>query len=208
MKLNTDRKIGLFAMSGYGKSTLGNFLIESYSQKVPVIIYNTDYEDLKFNSKNVIVLAPDVHKVDDLEYLNRIIRKLRSKYSNFMLYIRDIDVFFDDKKSADKFAKELKNLASTGRHQRIGLIYESKQLKYMPLKVISNTNLIFFGNFSEVDDVKRLKNFAAKKEITSLKSPAFIMYDRITNERFLVHLDMERGKLVNDMKLKDLSEII
>jgi hypothetical protein len=188
-------------MSGYGKTYLSRWLIRTLAQRFKIIIYNTDFESFDKNP-NIIVFDPDKSKVDDLEYLGDVIRKLRATTSNVILYIPDLDVFFDDKSSANRMAKELKNLASTGRHQRFGIIYESKQLQYIPRKMISNANLLFFGNFEEAGDVKALRNYATRSEITNLKKPIFLMRDRWDYTRQLVHL--EGDTLVKDSDLENV----
>ena len=67
-----------------------------------------------------------------------------------MLVIDDLDLFYDGNSSLSVKSKEIKNLFSNGRHQRVGCIWISKALKYIPKKVISNTDVFYIGNFIEI----------------------------------------------------------
>jgi hypothetical protein len=80
-------------------------------------------------------------------------------------------------------AFELKDLVGRGGHQRVGFIYAAKQPRFIPLKVISNSNLIYLGKFQQEDDVIALRNFAKPQQLNSLENHEFIEYDDWTGER-------------------------
>jgi len=181
--LNQALRIGILARSGYGKTRLVRQLIPMASKQMPNVLfiyYNTDFENLPElkGLKNVKIFTPDKEKNDDLKYLNDFILNIRSKYSNVMLIIDDIDLFFDGNSSLSLKSKELKQLFSNGRHQRIGCIWISKQLAFIPKKIISNTDLFYLGNFVEQQDLERLKGFVDTKQIVKLTDPIFMRYDR------------------------------
>lgn len=190
MELNQALRIGILASSGYGKTYLTQTLIKQMAtqhKEIKYIYYNTDFESLPMirGLKNVIIFEPDKELNDDLGYLNTFILDMRSKYSNCMLIIDDLDLFFDGNSSMSLKSKELKNLFSNGRHQRFGCIWMSKALKYIPKKVISNTDVFFIGNFVEKDDIDRLRGFVDINIIRKLTKPVFLRYDRrdLPNQR-------------------------
>ena len=190
MELNQSLRIGILASSGYGKTYLTQSLIKQLAnqhKEIKYIYYNTDFESLDMikSLKNVIIFKPDKEFNDDLSYLNKFILEIRSKYSNIMLIIDDLDLFYDGNSSLSVKSKEIKNLFSNGRHQRVGCIWISKALKYIPKKVISNTDVFYIGNFVEKDDIDRLRGFVNVELIRKLTKPVFLRYDRrdLPNDR-------------------------
>jgi ABC-type oligopeptide transport system ATPase subunit len=205
MSINTDRKIGIFGFSGYGKSFLGMSLLAMIRQKWKVYIYNTDAEKLagKINLSNITIYDAQTDSIDEL---NKFILTVRASKSNCFIYIVDIDVFTDGLSHTSPKLNILKNLMSTGRHQRIGLIYESKQMQHIPSKVLSNTNLFFIGNFTESNDLKKLLNYARKSEIMQLTDHKFIEFDRWTLERNIIRFDASTKSIEIVKKLKPMYE--
>lgn len=203
VKLSTDRKIGIFGYSGYGKSFLGAYLIGVFSTKVPVYLFNTDTEERlnSIPSKNVTAYNA---KTSDIKELTKFITTIRAKKTNCMVYVTDMDIYFDGKSDYNKEVSKIKEFISRGRHQRIGLMYESKQMQFIPSKILSNTNLFLIGNFTESNDLKKLKNYATISEIGSLTDHKFILFDRWSLTREIVHFDMNSKALVVDKVLKPL----
>ncbi len=180
VKITPARKITILADSGWGKTTLLKSIIGELSNYFTVYIYNTDYE--RFPEKdNIYPLKPVFDKVADINYLSLVIERLRAKYSNFVICITDLDKFFDNTTSLNIGSSGLKDLYGTGRHQRIIPIIESKQPRYIPSKLLANTNLFYLGKFTELEDVKRLKGYATMEELTALKPHEFIEYDKWEN---------------------------
>ena len=196
MKLTQDRIIGLYGMKGSGKTLLGNAIAEFLSKYVKVIIYNTDLEPISKNNK-IEVYNPYSTDATDIEALNIWLKKIRANNPNAVIYIRDLDAFFDKNTSLSKYSKELKDISTRGRHTRNGFIYESKQPKYIPLKLISNTDLFFISNFTEADDLTHLKSLANPKELTAIpvQSHIFLMIDRWNNTKKYVRLNLALNKL-------------
>ena len=197
VKINQDRIIGVFAPSGYGKSVLVASLIDKIAEKGRVIWYDTDLEQYKYSfNNNVKFFKPDIQRKDELRYLNEFIAGLRAETTDIYLVVDDLDKFFDANTSLSKASVELKNLSSASRHQRIAFIYCSKQPRYIPAKLISNTNLFYIGQFSEYGDLQKFKPMLNKRDILYegkntdsfavikvLKKDRheFIEYDRWTN---------------------------
>ena len=196
MKLTQDRIIGIYGMKGSGKSVLGNAITQFLSKYVKVIIYNTDLEHIPTN-KNIEVYNPYSTDATDLSTLNIWLKKTRANNPNAVIYVRDLDAFFDKNTSLSKYSKELKDISTRGRHTRNGFIYESKQPKYIPLKLISNTDLFFISNFTEADDLIHLKSLAKPQELTAIpvQSHIFLMIDRWDNTKKYVRLNMATNKL-------------
>jgi hypothetical protein len=196
MKLTQDRIIGLYGMKGSGKTILGNNIVEFLSKYVKVIIYNTDLEPIKKNT-NIEVYNPYTTDATDMKQLNSWLKKVRAKNSNAVIYIRDLDAFFDKGTSLSKYAKEIKDISTRGRHTRNGFIYESKQPKYIPLKLISNTDLFFVSNFTESDDVLHLKSLANREELKAIpvSSHIFLMIDRWDNTKKYVRYNIQTKQL-------------
>lgn len=194
--INTDRIIGFFAPSRYGKTNAIASLIKSIP--LPVVIYDTNKEwstipqliDIVKSTKSKRVFVPDAGSERDVEYLNEIISILRSKLTNFFLYVDDIEVFFNDQTSYKHFFGEIKDLSERGGHQRIGFIYSAKEFKYIPRPLISNANLMYVGQFIEDADLK-MANRILKPHYRSenLKKPTFIKIDRWTGEKAEVVFD-------------------
>ncbi|MEM3264673.1 MAG: ATP-binding protein [Thermoplasmata archaeon] len=182
VKINQSRKICIMADSGWGKTTLLKSIITELGAVYTVFIYNTDYEPMPVN-KNIVPLKPDYDKVGDINYLSLVIDRLRAKFNNFVICITDLDKFFDNTTSQNIGASGLKDLYGTGRHQRILPIVESKQPRYIPSKILANSNLFYIGKFTEVEDVKRLKNYVTGKELSELEPHVFWEIDKFTGEK-------------------------
>lgn len=165
------------ADSGWGKSTLSRYITDKLSASWLVYIIDTDYEFENESRKNVIILSPDFDYAGDIKYLSSIIDRLREK-SNFVLVITDLDKYFEDASVLVHGSKGLKDLYGTGRHQRVLPIIEAKQPRYIPSKVFSNSNLFYIGSFNEVEDTRRLKNYASVNELQALNPHEFIEVDR------------------------------
>lgn len=182
--INTDRKIGLFAPSGYGKSYLADRIVRSI--RIPVMIYDTDYEATTkayFRHPNVQIFRPEDTRSEDLDYLNEYLKTVTAMYTNRFIYVEDLDVFFDGNNQLGKEARLLKNIASKGRHHRIGFIYSAKQLAFIPSKLIGNTNLFYVGKFVAKQDVERLRNIVSMEEMDSLGEHEFWEIDRISGTK-------------------------
>lgn len=201
--INRDTHIGIGAYTGYGKTVLGDYFIRKFATVGTVVVYNTDFETHVY-PPNVKVFNPPKQSASDLTYLNTWIRKLRASGSNYTIYIRDLDRFFDSGSALSKSASELKDLISTGRHQGVNLIYEFKQPSYIPSKIFSGTQLLFIGNFTEYNDVKKLRNYADRKELQKITKPIFIMVDRRVNRRFAVKLNTATNRIDNIGELQSL----
>jgi hypothetical protein len=105
---------------------------------------------------------------------------LRANHSNFFLVIEDIDKLIETSHKT-KETLEIFKLASDSRHQRIGIIYATKEPTNIPVKLRSNTNLFFIGQFIEPSHLKTLSGIVDKKVLKSLVKPEFLMLDRYTN---------------------------
>ena len=223
MDVQQGRIIGLFGMKGSGKTTLTRYIIRLYNELLGIraVIYDTDYEDLEMlenalgkdkvrigemnNYGMNTYFIPDIKKSDNLAYLNESLKKIRAKHTNILLVVRDLDVFFDANTSMNKSAKELKDLSSRGRHTNTAFLYESKQPKYIPKKLISNTDLFFISQFAERDDIRAFKSIARSTELISMSKTYFIMIDRLTSERQVIRYDGQGLKKI--MVLPQLTDI-
>lgn len=172
VKMSTDRRIGVFAQSEYGKTWLVKDMIKFLcSRGDRVIVYDTDFNDIKYkfsDINNCYVWKPDLELGENPSYLNRFISNLREKNSDFWLFIDDIDVFFDKATALSFDFAELKNTASKGRHQRIGLIYTSKIATHIPTQLLLNTNLFYIGAFPSKTALKPLSEIVDIQEILKL----------------------------------------
>ena len=184
MQLDTNRVIGLYAPQNYGKTYLAKKLIETIASHVPVFIYDTNFErataypQFKHNIK--FVKCSDISQQDNPAFLNKAILTLRAKYSNFFFVIEDLDKIIETS-GRSKETLEIFKLSSDSRHQRIGLIYMSKEPTNIPVKLRTNTNLFFFGNFIEPAHVKTISQIIPKGIMQTLKPHEFVMLDRYTN---------------------------
>ena len=182
--LDTNRIIGLYAPQNYGKTYAMSILARQISEHVPVFVYDTNFERLTAYPQNVknisFIKAKKISEQETPEFLNKSILYLRGKLSNFFLFIEDLDKLI---KSNQKTAEtmEIFKLASDSRHQRIGIVYATKEPTNIPVKLRSNTNLFFIGQFIEPTHLKTIGGYVDKKLIKRLKKPEFIMLDRYTN---------------------------
>ena len=171
-ELSTDRKIGVYAQSNYGKTYLVRKII-SYicSNGKAVIVYDTDYNDRKFKFseiENCHVFKPDNKNNDNPKYLNEFILEIRQRYKDLFIFIDDIDVFFNKSSVLSFDFAELKDAASRGRHQRIGLIYTSKVASFIPTQLVQNTNLFYIGVFPTLKSMKALDSIVSYEDIKKL----------------------------------------
>ncbi len=194
MQINTNRKIGIYASSGYGKSYLASKI--SSIIKIPFYVYDTDREasqGIYFKSDNVKIYIPPIAQSENIETLNEWLKE-KLTLSNIFIYIEDLDLFYDENSQLGRNASEIKYLASKGRHQRIGFMYSAKQLSHIPTKLRANTNLFFFGYFNndtEIDKLKKIIGTRAYKEIYSKINPQeheFLMYDTLSKEMSIIKI--------------------
>ena len=185
MQLNTNRIIGFYAPQNYGKTYLMSKLIEQISTHIPVFVFDTNFERLTAypqNSKNIMFIkAKNIVNQEKPEFLNTAITYLRAHNTNFFLVIEDIDKLIETSNKT-KETLEIFKLASDSRHQRIGIMYATKEPTNIPVKLRSNTNLFFIGQFIEPAHIKTLSGMVDKKQLKSLKKPEFLMLDRYTND--------------------------
>jgi hypothetical protein len=172
VKISTDRKIGIYAQSSYGKTWLAKRIIEFICKNNGrVVVYDTDYNDSKYHFsdiKNCHVFKPDNRNNDNPKYLNEFLLEIRQNYSDLFIFIDDIDVFFNKSSVLSFDFAELKDAASRGRHQRIGLIYTSKIASYIPTQLVQNTNLFYIGVFPTLKSVKSLDTIVDYEDIKKL----------------------------------------
>lgn len=202
--VNQDRVIGIFAQARYGKSSM----LADVLAKIPmrVFLYDTNFEYGEPNPEkphiqrirslpNVLIFEPDRRRAKSLEYLKLVFKDLRAKTTNIFVWVEDLEKFFFNKSSRDFDTDELNEMVSSGGgHQRIPFGYLCKQLKYIPLPVISNTNLFYFGQFTEKDDLDRIGGIVSAERIKGLKKmplpPEFLRYDRWTGEQKIVRANL------------------
>jgi PII-like signaling protein len=188
--INQDRIIGLFAPARYGKTTG----IANLVQRIPiqVIVYDTNHEwenspqlrGLVMSRQNILIAQPKPGRERDPAFLNEFIRNVRAEMTNCFIYIEDIEVFYTGAASRNEFHGEIKDVAERGGHQRIGLIYSAKQLKYIPPALISNTNLFYFGQFMDADDVNEANGLLRPEfDTRQLTRPWFVEVDRWTSSK-------------------------
>lgn len=182
--LDTNRIIGMYAPQNYGKTYAMSKLAVEIAKHIPVFVYDTNFERLVAYPQNIpnlyFIKAQKISQQETPEFLNDAILHLRANYSNFFLFIEDLDKLI---KSNVKTAEtmEIFKLASDSRHQRIGIVYATKEPTNIPVKLRSNTNLFFIGQFIEPTHLKTIGGYVDKKLIKGLKKPEFIMLDRYTN---------------------------
>jgi hypothetical protein len=188
--LDTNRIIGLYAPQNYGKTYAMAKLAREISEHVPVFVYDTNFERLSAYPQDLpnlrFIKAKKISKQETPEFLNTAILTLRANYSNFFLFIEDLDKLIrTNTKSADTM--EIFKLASDSRHQRIGICYATKEPTNIPVKLRSNTNLFFIGQFIEPAHLKVINGYVDKKLIRGLVKPEFIKLDRYNNtiEKFM-----------------------
>lgn len=191
LELDTNRVIGLYAGQNYGKSFLTKWLITQIAPHVPVFIYDTNFEgkDLYAGIGNNVFLIKSIKK-SEMELpktLNDAILKLRAKSSNFFIVIEDLDKILNHANRTDD-TLEIFKLASDSRHQRIGIIYLTKEPTNIPVKLRSNTNLFFFGSFIEPSHLKYIGEIVDKATIKRITKPTFLLYDRLTQTQTKVQL--------------------
>lgn len=205
MILRQDRIIGLYGMKGSGKTTLGNYIMKQYlNNSIRVVLYNTDLE--KYSKHELLsVINPIEDNAINLEYLNKKLKEIRASSSNSMIYIRDLDAFYDKATSLSKSSAEIKDISTRGRHTRNGLIYESKQPRYIPAKLISNTDLFFIGNFTEKEDLLRFKSLSGNI-LYHLPMHSFLMIDRWDMSKKIIVYDTKSDSIKIIQKLENIGD--
>lgn len=196
--INQSRKIMILGDSGSGKTTLLKYLIDNFSKKWVCYIYNTDYEVFKMNDR-IKPIKPDYDKTDNMDYLSDIITTLRAKKNNFVFAITDLDRFYDKSSVLSNKSEAIKDLYGTGRHQRILTIAETKQPRYIPSKLLANTNLFYISKFTELEDVKRLRNYANTKTLLSLKKYEFLEVDKWNMQSRIITLSNNEIKVIKNI---------
>jgi hypothetical protein len=194
--IDTNRIIGLYAPQNYGKSFMAKYLASLISPHVPVFVYDTNFEaNTNYKGlKNVYAIhSLKKSEMEDAKFFNKAIIELRMKQSNFFFVIEDIDKLLDTSHKT-KDTLEIFKLASDSRHQRIGIIYLTKEPSYIPVKLRANTNMFMIGQFLEPVHLKYLSEMVNKKLIKKLKKPEFILFDRLTQTITKVKID--NNKLV------------
>ena len=185
MILDTNRIIGFYAPQNYGKTYMMSKLVMQIAEHIPVFVYDTNFERLTAYPqahKNIsFVKAKNIVNQEKPEFLNTTITYLRANHSNFFFVIEDIDKLVETSHKT-KETLEIFKLASDSRHQRIGIIYATKEPTNIPVKLRSATNLFFIGQFIEPQHVKTLSGLVDKNQLKALKKPEFLMLDRYTND--------------------------
>lgn len=191
MEIDQSRKIMILGDSGWGKTTLMLSIINELASRWHVYIYNTDFE--QFPITNMITpMKPDINNVSNVEYLSLVIDRMRAKFKNYVFVITDLDKFFESTSPMSKISDSLKDLYGTGRHQRILVIVETKQPRYIPSKLLANSNLFYIGKFTEQEDIRRLKGYISAEEMAQLQKHEFWEYDKNTgNKRKVKVMDGE-----------------
>jgi hypothetical protein len=154
------------------------------SEHIPVFVYDTNFERLTAypqNRKNLYFLkAMKPGLQEKPSFLNETLLTLRARYSNFFIFIEDLDKLIQtNQRTAEN--SEIYKLASDSRHQRIGLLYATKEPTNIPVKLRANTNLFFIGQFIEPSHLKTIGSFVDKDMVKKLKKPQFIKLDRYDN---------------------------
>ncbi len=195
-KFNTDRIVGVYAPSRYGKTNVLANLISTIP--IPIIIFDTNLEWTKrpelikkISGRGVLVASPQTkQQMSSIAFLNKFIKEVRNNASNIIIYIEDLEVFFNEKSNPKDFFGEIKDLAERGGHSNISLWYSSKQLKYIPRTVISNTNLFYFGSFMEREDINLANNLCSPEyDVRKINKPNFIRVDRWDMSKKIVCFD-------------------
>ncbi len=191
INLNTNRIIGLYAPQEYGKSFFARYFAKIIASHIPVFVYDTNFEaNTNYAGiKNVFAIhSIKKSEMESPEFFNKAILDLRAKQSNFFLIIEDIDKLLDTSHKT-KNTLEIFKLASDSRHQRIGIIYLTKEPSNIPVKLRANTNMFLIGQFLEPVHIKYLSAMIDKKLIKSLIKPEFILFDRTTQTIKKVKID-------------------
>lgn len=189
VEFSTDSKIGIFAQSGYGKTYLATEIISFIcNHGGRVVVYDTDYNDRRYkwsSLPNCKVFSPKNSLATSPAYLNSFIKELRAKYTNFFIFIDDIDVFFNKSSVLSSLFEELKDISSRGRHSRIGLIYTTKTAFYIPSQLVQNTNIFYVGSFPTTKSIKSLIEFISYSDIESLNKEKheFLEVDIMSNAK-------------------------
>lgn len=181
MRIKSNSRVGFFAKTDYGKTYFANeFAKVLLKTGCKVYLYNTNYEE---NMEATEITEPTGTDNTDITQLNAwIIEKRSNAPANSFLWIEDLDGFFQSSTIGAKTA-EIKRLFDNGRHQNVGVLYSAKNLRYIPLKLISNTDLLYVGQFAEQADLERIASIGIpKRAVLSLHDHIFIKFDKLTND--------------------------
>ena len=188
LKINSKRVIGFYATQDYGKTfAIKSLITLILDSGLPVFVFDTNYESFSYaegineNLKRRLFFIKAENKSDQTNpaWINQMLVKLRSKFKNFFIVFEDIDKLYSSTKGEE--LDVIRQLASDSRHQRIGIIYATKEPTNIPVKLRSVTNLYFIGQFIEPAHLKTLGGFVDSKKIRALSKPEFIMLDRNSN---------------------------
>jgi hypothetical protein len=186
VKLKANSRIGFIAKSGYGKTYFADYITQQYlNAGIDCHVYNTNFETLRCKSskgKLYSDMPPQAVKNSSVYSLNRWLVQKRANFTNCMLRIEDMDVFFNGQGVSGSTAGVVRDLFSNGRHQGIGVIYTAKNLKYIPLSIFTNTDMFYLGQFTEQDDVERAHRIGIPDNaIRNITDYVFVQFDRDTN---------------------------
>jgi len=177
-KWNFDT-LGLISKKQSGKSTFIKKLIRNIPRdKIFILDSNLEYKDLGLNR-----VVPNSY---DSVMLDKFILYCR-KYTNILMIIEDADLYFSSAHPTEEFKKLLIN----GSHQNIGVIYTSKRPLGIPKLLLTETTLLFVGNFSIRNDIEYLRSIFDKADlIKELKRFQFLYKDSSGEEKiYSVTLD-------------------
>jgi hypothetical protein len=167
-------------------------LVAQIAPHIPVFVYDTNFERLSAYPQNIknlsFIKAKHTSMQETPEFLNATITYLRAHYTNFFFVIEDVDKLITTS-NRTKETLEIFKLASDSRHQRIGIIYATKEPTNIPVKLRSNTNLFFIGQFIEPAHIKILSGMVDKTQLKTLQKPEFLMLDRYTNSISKIKMD-------------------
>lgn len=198
LSLDTSRVIGLYAPQKYGKTTITHYILEEYAKHIDTYLYDTDKERYKsyYDIKGLkFIYTKKPSDMEKQKAFNDVILAFRSKYSNCILAIEDIDKIIQSKiKTKDTL--EIYSLASDSRHSRTAILYISKTPSYIPTTLRLNTNLFFFGKFVEPSFVKWITAIIPKEVYAKIKKPQFVMFDVWNAEYAIVQYDINKNKLI------------
>lgn len=202
-ELSTDRKIGIFAPSNYGKGWALHQILRQIPRDILLFIYDTDFEkDIgkpKFpyayaELPNAVIFTPPATAEGEAlgflgEYIAQVLARTENRpgfdYRGAFIVIPGLDLFFMHGTAASFEASSLKNLASRGRHQRTGLIYDTKRTAFIPDDLVANTNLFYFGKLTLEGDKAKVKSYVTTEDLTRLDAQThkFLRLDMLTGQK-------------------------
>ena len=202
IELSTSRVIGIYAPQKYGKTFITHYFLEEYMKHVEAYLYDTDlerhasYRDLRNLNFVYPIKKTDIEKE---ESVNKAILTIRSKKTNCIIAIEDIDKLMQNK-TKTKTNSELYKIASDSRHQRIALLYNSKTPSYIPTTLRLNTNLFLFGKFIEPLAVDYITSIIPKELYAKIHKPEFVFYDVWTQNVGIIKYDVNKNEILDVIK--------